>query len=184
MAYSLDNRLVIGVSSRALFELTVENDIFEREGVQAYSDYTIAHEKEILKPGPGFSLIKALLDINKLKGQLVIRIKEFIVTVIRTTGDHDAVFFLISRRLEDLLAGGIKQLDADHFILVIQFCGGCRLPADIKFRCIHKLHHAFLRGEKHHVHLQLAERTDLDNIFCGAGIVAQKILSRSVRSAS
>lgn len=69
MAYDLANRLVIGVSSRALFDLTVENDIFEREGVQAYSDYTIAHEKEILKPGPGFSLIKALLDINKLKGQ-------------------------------------------------------------------------------------------------------------------
>ncbi len=69
MAYDLANRLVIGVSSRALFDLTVENDIFEKEGVQAYSDYTIAHETEILKPGPGFSLIKALLDINKLKGQ-------------------------------------------------------------------------------------------------------------------
>ena len=69
MAYDLENRLVIGVSSRALFDLTVENDIFEKEGMQAYSDYTIAHENEILAPGPGFSLIKALLDINKLKGQ-------------------------------------------------------------------------------------------------------------------
>ncbi len=69
MPYDLENRLVIGVSSRALFDLTVENDIFEKEGVKAYSDYTIAHESEILKPGPGFSLIKALLDINKLKGQ-------------------------------------------------------------------------------------------------------------------
>ena len=65
MPYDLENRLVIGVSSRALFDLTVENDIFEKEGVKAYSDYTIAHESEILKPGPGFSLIKALLDIGK-----------------------------------------------------------------------------------------------------------------------
>ncbi len=69
MAYDLGNKLVIGVSSRALFDLTVENDIFEKQGVKAYSDYTIAHEKEILKPGPGFNLVKALLGINKLKGQ-------------------------------------------------------------------------------------------------------------------
>ncbi|MCR5279019.1 MAG: 5'-nucleotidase [Lachnospiraceae bacterium] len=69
MPYDLAKRLVIGVSSRALFDLTIENDIFERQGMQAYSDYTISHENEILKPGPGFSLIKALLDINKLKSQ-------------------------------------------------------------------------------------------------------------------
>lgn len=69
MAYDLGNKLVIGVSSRALFDLTVENDIFEKQGVKAYSDYTIAHENEVLKPGPGFNLVKALLGINKLKGQ-------------------------------------------------------------------------------------------------------------------
>ncbi len=69
MAYNLEKRLVIGVSSRALFDLTVENTIFEEEGVSAYCEYQRAHENEILKPGPGFKLIKALLDINKLKGQ-------------------------------------------------------------------------------------------------------------------
>lgn len=69
MAYNLDNRLVIGVSSRALFDLTVENAIFEEQGVTAYSDYQREHEDDILKPGPGFKLIKALLGINELKGQ-------------------------------------------------------------------------------------------------------------------
>lgn len=69
MAYNLDNRLVIGVSSRALFDLTVENAIFEEHGVTAYADYQREHEDDILKPGPGFRLIKALLGINELKGQ-------------------------------------------------------------------------------------------------------------------
>ena len=35
MAYSLDKKMVIGVSSRALFDLTVENRIFEEQGLEA-----------------------------------------------------------------------------------------------------------------------------------------------------
>lgn len=69
MAYCLDNRLVIGVSSRALFDLTVENEIFKSEGVEAYCRYQVEHEKELLKPGNGFRLIKSLLAINELPGQ-------------------------------------------------------------------------------------------------------------------
>ncbi|MBR5799064.1 MAG: 5'-nucleotidase [Lachnospiraceae bacterium] len=69
MAYCLDNRLVIGVSSRALFDLTVENEIFRTQGVEAYCNYQREHEKELLKPGNGFRLIEALLNINKLPGQ-------------------------------------------------------------------------------------------------------------------
>lgn len=69
MAYDLENRLVIGVSSRALFDLTNENEIFEKEGVDAYCKYQVDHENDLLKPGNGFPLVKALLDINKLPGQ-------------------------------------------------------------------------------------------------------------------
>ena len=32
MSYNLDKKMVIGVSSRALFDLTVENEIFEKQG--------------------------------------------------------------------------------------------------------------------------------------------------------
>ncbi len=64
MSYRLDDKMVIGVSTRALFDLTVENDIFEREGVEAYRKYQIQHEKNILKPGPGFRLIQSLLGLN------------------------------------------------------------------------------------------------------------------------
>lgn len=66
MAYNLDNRLVIGVSSRALFDLTAENEIFETRGVEAYCRYQVEHEAEVLLPGPGFLLVKALLNLNRL----------------------------------------------------------------------------------------------------------------------
>ncbi|MFR9255171.1 MAG: 5'-nucleotidase, partial [Merdibacter sp.] len=36
MAVTLDNCLVVGISSRALFDLDKENAIFEKEGLDAY----------------------------------------------------------------------------------------------------------------------------------------------------
>ncbi len=69
MAYNLEKKLVVGVSSRALFDLSRENELFEREGVEAYCAYQLEHENDILQPGPGFALIKALLNLNKIPGQ-------------------------------------------------------------------------------------------------------------------
>lgn len=69
MAYSLENRLVVGISSRALFNLSKENEIFERDGVEAYAKYQVENENEILDPGPGFGIIRALLNLNKVPGQ-------------------------------------------------------------------------------------------------------------------
>jgi len=65
MAYRLDRKMVIGVSSRALFDLSVENEIFEKQGLEAYCNYQVEHENDILKPGPGFGLIQALLKLNE-----------------------------------------------------------------------------------------------------------------------
>ncbi len=64
MAHGLDGKMVIGVSSRALFDLTVENEIFERCGVEAYCRYQLEHEQDILKPGPGFELVRSLAGLN------------------------------------------------------------------------------------------------------------------------
>ena len=69
MAYDLEHRLVIGVSSRALFDLSVENELFETQGVEAHCRYQVEHEKDYLMPGNGFRLIEALLNINKIPGQ-------------------------------------------------------------------------------------------------------------------
>ena len=65
MPYDLTKYLVIGVSSRALFDLSYENDIYEKEGLDAYSKYQIEHEDDILKTGKGFQLIQALLKLNE-----------------------------------------------------------------------------------------------------------------------
>ena len=64
MPLKLDDKLVIGVSSRALFDLEAENNIFEEQGLEAYSAYQIEHEKDILKPGTAFPLVKALQKLN------------------------------------------------------------------------------------------------------------------------
>ncbi|MCI1958072.1 MAG: 5'-nucleotidase [Clostridia bacterium] len=66
MPYNLTNCLVIGISSRALFNLEAENTIFENEGVESYAKYQQEHEKDILKPGAGFHLVKALLKLNSM----------------------------------------------------------------------------------------------------------------------
>ncbi len=66
MAYELHDKLVIGVASRALFDLTHENEIFETKGLEAYCRYQLEHESDILKPGTGFALIEAMLRINEI----------------------------------------------------------------------------------------------------------------------
>lgn len=71
MAVNLDNKLVVGISSRALFDLEEENRIFEEEGLQAYLAYQRAHEKDILRPGTAFPLIRALHKLNDGGEQLV-----------------------------------------------------------------------------------------------------------------
>ncbi len=67
MPYDLSNYLVIGVSSRALFDLSVENEIYETEGLEAYCRYQLEHENDVLKPGTGFALIEAILKINDIE---------------------------------------------------------------------------------------------------------------------
>jgi 5'-nucleotidase len=66
MAYDLSNYLVIGISSRALFDLSKENEIYEKEGLEAYCRYQLEHENDILQPGTGFALIEAMLKINQI----------------------------------------------------------------------------------------------------------------------
>ena len=84
MPVNLESRLVVGVSSRALFNLSKENAIFENEGVEAYCRYQVEHEEEVLAPGPGFALVKALLDLNHLSGR-----KERVEVIIMSQNSPD-----------------------------------------------------------------------------------------------
>lgn len=64
MGYDLDKKLVIGISSRALFNLEEENKIFEQHGLDEYYKYQIENEDKIIQKGTGFRLVKNLLRIN------------------------------------------------------------------------------------------------------------------------
>ena len=65
MAYDLSDKLVVAISSRALFDLEHENQIFENNGIEAYTHYQIEHENTVLPKGTAFPLIEALLSLNE-----------------------------------------------------------------------------------------------------------------------
>ena len=65
MAYNLNDKLVVAVSSRALFDLEAENKIFEEKGLDAYYAYQLEHENEPPSKGTGYRLIENLLKINQ-----------------------------------------------------------------------------------------------------------------------
>jgi 5'-nucleotidase len=68
---TLSDKLVVAISSRALFDLSASHRIFVEQGVDAYQRYQIEHEDEILAPGPAFGLAKKLLRLNRPDKQYV-----------------------------------------------------------------------------------------------------------------
>lgn len=70
MPEDLSHKLVVAISSRALFDLDESNRVYEKSGVKSYAEYQIEHEQEILKPGASFALVQKLLNLNQ-QGDLV-----------------------------------------------------------------------------------------------------------------
>lgn len=66
MPYSLEDRLVIGVASSALFDLKESDAVFQEEGEDAYRAFQEAHLDDPLKPGSAFLFIKRLLSLKEL----------------------------------------------------------------------------------------------------------------------
>ena len=65
MPASFDDKLVIAISSRALFDLDESHAVYETGGEEAYCRYQIEHEDEPLEPGIAFSLVRKLLALNQ-----------------------------------------------------------------------------------------------------------------------
>ena len=57
-------KLVVAISSRALFDLIESHQVYEGEGVEAYCKYQIDREDDPLLPGVAFDLVKKLLALN------------------------------------------------------------------------------------------------------------------------
>ena len=74
MPYDLKNPLVIGISSRALFDLEAENRIFETQGLRVYEDYQVCHEQDILPKVPAFPLVQAFLELHRLQPERLVEV--------------------------------------------------------------------------------------------------------------
>jgi 5'-nucleotidase len=102
------NKLVIAISSSALFDMQQSNLVFENEGLDAYRKYQIDHEDKVLEPGEAFPLVQKLLMINERLG-----------------GEPRVEIILLSRNSADT---GLRVFNSiEHYKLQITraaFCGG------------------------------------------------------------
>jgi 5'-nucleotidase len=69
MAPATGDKLVIAISSRALFDLDASHEVYEQDGLEAYSRYQIEREDQPLEPGEAFPMVQKLLRINEMLGE-------------------------------------------------------------------------------------------------------------------
>ena len=69
MSKGLKGKLVLAISSRALFDLSASHEVYLAHGIEAYRQYQIEHEDEVLAPGEAFALVQKLLSFNATLGR-------------------------------------------------------------------------------------------------------------------
>ena len=69
MSKGLKGKLVLAISSRALFDLSASHEVYLAHGIEAYRQYQIEHEDEVLAPGDAFPLVQKLLSFNASLGR-------------------------------------------------------------------------------------------------------------------
>lgn len=74
MPESLEDKLVVGISSRALFDLEAADEVFQHEGLSAYRAYQREHEQEVLEPGTAYPLVKGLLRVNERADERLVEV--------------------------------------------------------------------------------------------------------------
>ena len=65
MAYTLHDKLVIAVSSRAIFDFEVENAAFDPKDDRSYIELQLSRIDQPAKPGVAFRLVQKLLRLNE-----------------------------------------------------------------------------------------------------------------------
>jgi 5'-nucleotidase len=71
MPETLGDKIVVAVSSRALFDFEEENKVYVTEGERIYKQFQLSRIDQIAKPGVAFQLVRKLLDFNTADHQLV-----------------------------------------------------------------------------------------------------------------
>jgi 5'-nucleotidase len=71
MSVTLQGKLVVAISSRALFDFEEENKVFEQGDDKAYIRHQLERVEQPAKPGVAFSLVRKLLAFNAPEAQRV-----------------------------------------------------------------------------------------------------------------
>lgn len=123
MPVNFSDILVIGVSSRALFNLEEENKIFDKEGIEGYRKYQLEHENELLKPGSAFYLVKSLLELNNQADKNIVEVivmsrnsPETGVRILNSLKKHDLNITRVALSGGEPLAPYIDAFDIDLFL--------------------------------------------------------------------
>ena len=95
-AMKQDKKLVVAISSRALFDLDESHRIFEQQGKEAFCRYQVEHEDETLQPGVAFTLVKKLLAINPVLPDAMVEV----ILISRNSADTGLRVFNSIRRHE------------------------------------------------------------------------------------
>ena len=66
MPYPIDKKLVVAVSSTALFDLAAEHDLYLNLGVDEFRAYQREHRSVIPQRGAAFPFIQRLLNLNAI----------------------------------------------------------------------------------------------------------------------
>lgn len=66
MPYSIEKKLVIAVSSTALFDLSAEHDLYLREGVEQFRSHQRENRCKVPQLGTAFPFIQRLLQLNAI----------------------------------------------------------------------------------------------------------------------
>jgi 5'-nucleotidase len=83
MPYSVEGKLVVAISSRALFDFEEENRIFEKDGEPAYIKLQFERLDVPARPGVAFPLVKKLLAFGPARVEVVVLSKNAPVSGLR-----------------------------------------------------------------------------------------------------
>jgi len=88
MALTLDGKLVVAISSRALFDFEEENLVFEQANDRAYMALQLQRLDIPAKPGVAFSLVKKLLAFNAVTSAVGSACTDHVTSVGSTCTDY------------------------------------------------------------------------------------------------
>ena len=123
MPLDISQILVIGVSSRALFDLEEENKIFDKKGIEGYRQYQLENEDRALNPGTAFYLVKSLLELNNQADKRIVEVivmsrnsPETGVRMLNSIKNHNLDISRVALSGGEPLSPYIEAFDIDLFL--------------------------------------------------------------------